>query len=501
MAKKLKTLTSRMILAGLALHAVLLPLLFIGQMHVISQSHEEGFVNDIRQYSRFLADVFEMDYGRDDADHITHLLDSAVLGSNGVFAELVDGNRHYSSSLSISVATDTDFPDDFSFGQHGDHIYFLSIPLDIAGKNVVLRMGFDEVPTSEQIQSAQQSLLFVMLAYLLMSIIGLVIVSAWMTGPLRSLQAASRLIAKGHHQHRIAVNTPLAEVNALASDLESMRYELVSVNDSLQQEMAEKLKIDDRRKALESKLQQAQKLETVGVMAGGISHEFNNILLPIFLYTEQAQHDLPEDSPVQKSLAAIHRLAERAKGLVEQILTFSRQDSKQEYKAENIRRIIEEAIELIETLIPSTIKLNRNLTVENSMVMADRDQIHQIIMNLGSNAFQAVENTKGEISIGLDRVTVDEDFVDAHPQLEAGYYVRIIIKDNGHGMDKNTLQRIFEPFYTTRAVGKGTGLGLSVVHGIATAHKGDIIADSQPGKGTVFSIYLPELIVDTTTAE
>jgi len=125
-------------------------------------------------------------------------------------------------------------------------------------------------------------------------------------------------------------------------------------------------------------------------------------------------------------------------------------------------------------------------------VLADRNQIHQLVMNLCSNAYQALEETGGSIAVVLDRCAVDEQFCQDHPHLRVGGYVRLSVHDTGHGIDHSNLDRIFEPFYTTRAVGKGTGLGLSVVHGIAVSHSGDITVESKPGKGTTFRVYLPE---------
>jgi len=493
MEKKLNTLTARMILGGLALHAILLPLLFYGQMYIVEESHEERFINDVRKYSRFLADVFELDGTIDNRDHVVRLLDSVVLGSNGVFAELVEGDMHLSSSL-LTKELKNSYIEDFSFGQHDDHIYFLSIHLNIPQRKIVLNMGFDEKTTIAQIKSAQHELLVILFVYLIASIAAIVLISTRMTKPLKLLQNASRKIAKGRYSEQLSVDSRLTEINELAADLESMRYELVSINASLQQEILEKEEVDKRRQILENKLRQAQKMETVGIMAGGISHEFNNILLPIFLYTEQAQHDLPDNSPVQNHLQRIHKSASRAKNLIVKILTFSRQAGNQEIKAEDVSAIVEEALELLRALIPSTIVLHQELNAKGCKILAVHDQIHQIMMNLCSNAFQSIGDTDGSILVKLDRFIVDQQFSQEHPLLEAGNYIRLSIHDTGTGIDRANLDRIFEPFYTTRAVGKGTGLGLSVVHGIAVTHKGDITVESEIGKGTVFNVYLPELV-------
>jgi signal transduction histidine kinase len=491
MATRLNTFAGRVILIGLVIHAVLLPLLFYGLLHIVKESHEELFVNDVRKYSRFIADVFEMEDAVNNDDHALRLLDSAVLGSDGVYAELIEGDKRLRSNLTAPEPTNI-YAEDFAFGQHGDDIYFLSIPLDIPERRLLLRMGFDEQATIEQVKTARHRLLLVLFLYLLVAIVALVLLSTLMTQPLRALQAASRNIASGHHTVQLRVDSQLAEIRDLATDLESMRRELMGMNASLLEEIAEREAADKRREMLENKLRQAQKMETVGVLAGGIAHEFNNILVPVFLYTEQALHDLPAGSPLRAHLERVLKSANRAKGLVQQILTFSRQSGSQAFEPVEVRAVVEEALELLRALIPSTVEIHQRLSADDSRVQADRNQLHQLVMNLGSNAYQALAESGGSITVVLDRCAVDEEFSRSHPHLRVGSHVRLSISDTGHGIDRANLQRIFEPFYTTRAVGRGTGLGLSVVHGIAMAHGGDITVDSEVGRGTTFRVYLPE---------
>ena len=495
MASKLNTLTARIILIGLAIHAVLLPLLFYGLLYIVEQSHEERFINDVRKYSRFIADVFELDGVKINETRTVHLLDSAFLGSGGVFAELIEGDVRLHSSLLQSDSVEQ-YQEDFAFGQHNDHIYFLSIPLDFSQRQVILRMGFDELPTIEQIKLARHRLVLGLTSYLILSIIVLVLLSTLLIRPLRALQHASRKIAKGQYNEQLHVDSQLTEINELARDLESMRGELVGINASLRQEIAEKKAADKRREELESELRQTQKLETVGVLAGGIAHEFNNILLPIFLYTEQAMHDLPAESPIRKHLERVLKSAKRAKSLIQQILTFSRQAGKQEYKPVEVKFIVEEALELLRALIPSIVELREVLVDDSCMVLADRNQIHQLVINLCSNAYQALDDSGGSITVTLDHFTVGKQFPRDLPNLRVGKYIRLSVQDTGHGIDAHHLERIFEPFYTTRTVGQGTGLGLSVAHGIAMSHKGDIFVKSELAKGTTFYVYLPEIEQD-----
>jgi len=487
----MNSLTTRMILIGLAIHAVLLPLLFNGLLYIVAQSHKEGFVNDVRKYSRFIADVFESGDIINDRDRVVNLLDSAILGSGGVYAEVVEGVIHTRSELQ-PYGSAVEYKEDYTFGDHGDDVYFVSVTLNLPGRNALLRLGFDERPTIQQIKLARTELVVVLVSYLVVSIIVLVYVAMRMARPLRKLQNASRRIANGKHTDQLQVDSGISEINELALDLESMRSELVGMNMSLQTQIAEIEAADREREMLEGKLRQVDKMETVGVLAGGISHEFNNILLPIFLYTEQAMHDLPEDSPVRAHLEKVLKSSRRAKSLVQQILTFSRLSGEQEFQPVDILPVVQEASELLRALLPSTIDFRRNLGSVRSMVMADRNQIHQLVVNLGSNAYQAIGKSKGTITVSLDHVVVDEKLSTDYPLLQPGGYIKLSVGDTGHGIDRSRIDRIFEPFYTTRAVGEGTGLGLSVVHGIVLSHKGDIIVESEPGAGTEFHVYLPE---------
>ena len=493
MATRLNTITARIILIGLAIHAVLLPVLFFGLLHIVEQSHEELFINDVRKYSRFIADVFELDGAAINKVRAVRLLDSAVLGSGGVYAEMIEGDAHLQSSSSF-VNPAVIYKEDFAFGDHDDHIYFLSIQLGhLPGRQVVLRMGFDERPTIEQIKLARQQLVVVLISYLIVSLSVLILFSTRMIRPLRILQHASRQIAKGQYDERLHVESKLSEIRELSRDLESMRRELVGINVSLIQEIAEKEASEKRRGELESELRQTQKLETVGVLAGGMAHEFNNILLPIFLYTEQAIHDSSPGSSVYGNLEHVLKSAKRAKSLIQQVLTFSRQTGKQEYKPVDVRLIVEEALELFRALIPSTVELSEVLVGDTCMVLGDRDLIHQLVMNLCSNAFKALDDGSGSITVTLDRFIIDEQFPRDRRKLKVGKYIRLSVHDTGHGIDQHDLERIFEPFYTTRTVGQGTGLGLPVAHGIVMSHKGSITVESELGKGSTFYVYLPEV--------
>ncbi len=240
-----------------------------------------------------------------------------------------------------------------------------------------------------------------------------------------------------------------------------------------------------REAQLEEQLRQAQKLETIGTLAGGIAHDFNNILAPIMGYTDMALASLPPDHPLYEDLQQVLNGAKRGKELVEQILLFSKKTEKS-LKPVSVQLVVREALKLLRPSIPATIGIATAIDEETPAVMADAAQIHQVIVNLCTNAYHAMENSGGTITIRLGKA--EEPLPATVPP---GEYVHLSVADTGIGMDKQTLQRIFEPFFTTKSVDKGTGLGLSVVHGIVQSHKGHIVVESEPGKGTAFHIYLP----------
>ena len=240
---------------------------------------------------------------------------------------------------------------------------------------------------------------------------------------------------------------------------------------------------------LETQLQKAQRMESIGTLAGGIAHDFNNILFPILGYADMLLADIPEDSPFRDSLNEIYTSALRAKALVKQILTFSRQDTN-ELILMKMQPIIKEALKLIRSTIPTTIDIIQDIRADCGTIKADPTQIHQIIMNLTTNAFHAMEETGGELKVSLKEVELGADDVITLDMM-SGVYACFTIADTGTGMDKDIIERIFDPFFTTKEHGKGTGMGLSVVHGIVKTMRGSIHVYSEPGKGTQFHVYFP----------
>ena len=248
-----------------------------------------------------------------------------------------------------------------------------------------------------------------------------------------------------------------------------------------------------RSRRLEAQLLQVQKMEAIGSLAGGIAHDFNNILFPLLGYSEMLKEDLPHDSPLQSYVDEILNAGLRSKELVKQILTFSRQ-SDENLRPIKLQPIIKEVMKLIRSSIPTTIEIQQDVEPDCSAVVADPTQIHQIIMNLATNAYHAMEDSGGKLSVGLKQIRLEfnPSFL---PELVPGEYALLCVSDTGIGIKKDIMDRIFNPYFTTKETGKGTGLGLSVVLGIVRTCKGDIRVYSEPGKGTTIKVYLPVINV------
>ncbi|MFH2060243.1 MAG: ATP-binding protein [Pseudomonadota bacterium] len=261
------------------------------------------------------------------------------------------------------------------------------------------------------------------------------------------------------------------------------------------EDISEQLSTEKEKLKLMARLQQSQKMEAIGTLSGGIAHDFNNILSPIIGYVEMLQDDLLQNSPEQKKIIEILHAALRAKDLVKQILAFSRQ-SDQELKPVRIQFIIKEALKLLKSSIPTTINFQIDIDPDCGMVVADPSQIHQIIMNLATNAYHAVQESAGQIKISLKQTEIDSTPL-GFLELLPGKYALLKVTDTGKGIKKEIMDKIFEPYFTTKETGKGTGLGLSVVQGIVKNCHGDIHVYSEPGKGTEFHVYLPIIKIAT----
>ncbi|MFH2001848.1 MAG: response regulator [Planctomycetota bacterium] len=253
----------------------------------------------------------------------------------------------------------------------------------------------------------------------------------------------------------------------------------------------ERRKVEEDRQELREKLRQAQKMEAIGTLAGGIAHDFNNILASAFGFTEIALMDQEKGSRASKCLEQVMIAHQRAADLVKQILAFSRQ-SESERKPMQMQPVVMETIKLLRGSLPSTVEIRSHIMQECGPVMADPVQIHQITMNLCMNAFHAMRERGSLLSIRLEPVELSGRPAASEPlSLAAGHYIVLCVKDDGSGMDEETLSHIFEPYFTTKTGGEGTGLGLATVHGIVQQYEGAITVKSRPGQGTEFRVYFP----------
>ena len=256
------------------------------------------------------------------------------------------------------------------------------------------------------------------------------------------------------------------------------------------QDITERKRAEAERTKLETQLRRSQRLETIGTLAGGIAHDFNNILTPIMVYAEVALDSLSAADPMVEDFHAIRSAALRARDLISQILTFSRKLD-QERSLVDLPTVCQEALKLLRPSLPASIDIQQQIVNPCKKVRGDASQLHQVIVNLCTNAFQAMEQDGGQLTLELTEVAVDATTAKYHSNLKEGAYVRLAVADTGEGMDEPVLERIFEPFFTTKPVDKGSGMGLSVVHGIVESHDGAISVFSEKGVGSTFHVYLP----------
>ncbi len=468
-------------------HAVLFYFLYSSLGAVVQRSHENLFVGKVRTFSRLMADQLEVGTAIDSPKLTTDLLDTVILNGDGVYADLTGPSLNLRSELNRrGLAFPTE--QDFAFGQHGDNIYFISMPVVRGGATLQLRLGYDERPTGVTIASARQRMFWTLSAYLGLSALAALFVGMAIARPVRRLQGAARAIADGAYNQELRLRTPIVELHTLARDLDRMRSELVGANERLREEIHEKDLLELRRAGLERQLQHRERVETVGTLAGGIAHEFNNILVPIILLGELVQKRLPTDSESRQDVASVLAAARRARDLVKQILAFSHDISGLVMEPVDLREAVDEAMKLFRPLILPNCQLVIRPATECRLVQASRSLIVQLVVNLCKNAYQSLAGAPGTVTVAVSHVDINAESPEG---VAAGHYVELTVQDTGAGMDPATIARIFEPFYTTRSVGEGTGLGLSVAHGIAESFGARILVTSQSGTGSNFRVLFP----------
>lgn len=276
--------------------------------------------------------------------------------------------------------------------------------------------------------------------------------------------------------------------NHLEKLVKDRTIELEEKNRKLGEEIAERKRAEEEKKKVEEQLVQTQKIEALGRFAGGIAHDLNNILYPVIINTEALLDEAEAGTESYEMLKQTLEASYRQRDLVKQILSFSRQGI-QKLSPIKITPLLEKTLDFIRSTLPSTIELQRSINAQSDTIMGDPTQIQQVIMNLCNNAADALASQRGIIEVSLSDVHLDS--IPAYPEAEPGRFLEFKVRDTGSGMSGEVMDHIFDPFYTTKGVGKGSGMGLSVVHGILKNHGGAITVESKPGKGSLFTVYLP----------
>jgi signal transduction histidine kinase len=484
MARVIDRLWLRLTFVVLVIQAALLPLLFYRLLIIVEKSHADAFVDQVRSYGRILADEMEIGDGLSTPSRTLTLLDSVILSGRGAYAEIVENGKALRSSL-IEPNAGPYHGDDFKFHSGGDNIYFISVPITKGGRDVVLRLGFDETETLEYINRARTQILLALGAFSSISLALAIWLATQLARPMTHLTEGARRIADGDVNSRLEFASSIHEVKELARHLESMRRELVGTNERLAGEILKRAAGEAERRSLEQRLRHRERIVTVGTLAGGIAHEFNNIMTPVLLYAQDGLDVVPPDEPLAEDLRRVIAAAHRARSLVNRVLTFSRDIDAEPQCTVRLGVVVDEVLTLLRALVPSNIEIVRR-GAHDAPIVGDPGLVHQLVMNLCTNAYQAMQ-----VSGGVLTVTLSQDQASNDTRVEPGDYVVLEVLDTGQGMDEETRERIFDPFFSTREVGAGTGLGLSVVHGIVTSMKAAITVDSKPGEGARFRVYFP----------
>ena len=359
-----------------------------------------------------------------------------------------------------------------------------------------------------QIEKSRGTIALVSSIIFILGVVAVFLTSTVITSPLKKMALTIEEISGGDLSQRVtfsskdevgklahSFNLMVENLQAYSRKLEELNNTLESKvkerTEKLQQEINEREQAQEERQKLEEQLRQSQKMESIGTLAGGIAHDFNNILSAIIGYTELTLGILPEESDAKANLQRILAASDRAKELIKHILTFSRKSEK-ERKPILLNKVVEEVITLMRSILPTTIEIRRHIPAMENPVLGNKAEIHQVVMNLCTNAGYAMRKKGGVLQIDLKEIKVENGTI-GRTNLEPGTYQQLTVSDTGHGMTPEIMERIFEPYFTTKKE-KGTGMGLSVVHGIVKNYGGSITVYSEPGIGTTFHIFLPVCI-------
>ena len=475
----------------LLIYAVLLPVLFFGLDALARRNAIDTFIRHARGYTSSLARELELGDTLESPSRTVIFLDGSVEGGGCSYAAVDFNGRLFGSSVTELPAWVQSRGDDAQFGKSSDGIYAVAMPLRREGAPGTLYLGFDERPTLEQLRDARRQISGALLIYGIASIFAAMVLARIVSHPLTQLQIASRRVAQADSGAHLATDSTMVEIVELSRDLENMRRELVGTTETLRAEMQQRQVEQAERARLENHLRHEQRLATIGTLAGGVSHEFNNILVPLILYTEEALEEIATSHAARPHLDRVMKVATRASQVVSRLLAFSRPMAERQPEAVDLAAITSEALDLSQALMPSNIELKRDIGVDGELVMGDSTLLNQVILNLCANAVQAMGDRGGTLSVSVisrERTEIGTPSVGLR-------VLQLRIKDTGIGMNPEIQERIFEPFFTTREVGQGSGLGLSIVHGIVTSMGGTISVASVPGQGTEFIVELPPVTV------
>jgi signal transduction histidine kinase len=457
-------LAAGILCAMLALHAAIVPLLYVGLDRIIVRTHSELFVAVAHGY--MTARVREFNSQR--IAHSTEDLEAFVdeIQSSGLveYTE-VQWNGQLLRRFADPLHPPPEHTEHDRFGEGSDRIYHVVAKLDSAGRPGTLRLGFGEAPITAHIEEARRLMVYALAAYAVAVVGAALFLARWLWRPLKLLQRRSMRVAAGDLHEELHVATGIREFDQLGESLEQMRAGLVDAG---------------------AQLHRKQRLETVGTLAGGVAHEFNNILVPLTLFTESALKMLPAEHVASPWLTRAVGAAKRAREVVSKLLLFSGRGPPAKLTPMQIAPAVEEALRLFGSLRPSNIELDVRIDPATDLIAATSGLIVQILMNLCTNAYQAIPPSGGRITVVLCNV-----------QQGSGKFVQLAVADTGVGMDPETASRVLEPFFTTREIGGGTGLGLAVVHGLVKSMGGGISVASELGHGTEFKILFPSVGIET----
>ena len=482
------TLVGRLAILQFAIHLVLPPVLYYRLDAVLRRSASETFTRHAHAYATALVHDLELADVLQSPNRTVVFLDAIVQGGGCSYSAIDYRGRLLGSSAAETPSWVRQRGSDVAFAKSGDNIYAVTEKFAKAGAPGAIYLGFDTRPTLNQIREARYQIIVALAVYALASMAAAVIFARLVSRPLTQLQKASRRAAMGDPAEHLGADSTMVEIVNLAKDLEFMREQLVGTSARLRAEMAQREDEQAQRVILENQLRHDQRLATVGTFAGGLAHEFNNILLPMLLFSEQALDDIPAEHPARNSVESILVAALRASNVVAKLLAFSRPHEKHQLEPIDPAVVVAEALDLFSALIPPNIDFISDVSVRGDRVLGDATLLNQVMLNLISNAVFAMRETGGTLSI---RLTHGERTPPGRSGTPPAPVVELRVEDNGNGMTRDTLERIFEPFFTTREVGEGTGLGLSVVHGIVKSMGGSITVSSEIGAGTEFLIVLP----------